>query len=235
MLREGTRSIRGGVPRDNWKCALGAGMGRATDARVKHLLIATGNSHKTEEIRAMLGTEWEVEDLKAYPDLPAAAETGDTFEANATLKALHVSVAAPEALVLSDDSGLEVDALGGAPGVRSARYAGEEASDADNRAKLKRELAAAEARGARPPFAGRFRCCMALAQKGILLGTFSGSVEGALLTQEEGAGGFGYDALFVPCGYEASFGVLSTEVKNTLSHRSRALEKVVAWLNEREI
>jgi XTP/dITP diphosphohydrolase len=202
---------------------------------VKDLLIATGNSHKTEEIRSMLGAGWEVKDLTAHPDLPAAEETGDTFDANAKLKALHISAALPEVLVLSDDSGLEVDALGGAPGVRSARYAGESASDADNRAKLKRELADATARGKRAPFTGRFRCCMALAEKGELLGTFSGSVEGTLLTKEEGTGGFGYDALFVPRGYDASFGVLPSEVKNKLSHRTRALEKVVAWLREKEM
>jgi XTP/dITP diphosphohydrolase len=181
----------------------------------------------------MLGAEWEVADLSAHPDLPAAEETGDTFDANATLKALHVSAAVPEALVLSDDSGLEVDALGGAPGVRSARYAGENASDADNRAKLKKELA--EARGKQAPFTGRFRCCMVLAGRGAVLGTFSGSVEGTMLLQEEGTGGFGYDALFVPRGYDQSFGVLPPEVKNRLSHRSRALEKVVAWLRDQGI
>ena len=181
----------------------------------------------------MLGAEWEVKDLTSHPDLPAAAETGETFDTNARLKALHVSAAVPDVLVLSDDSGLEVDALGGAPGVRSARYAGESASDADNRAKLKRELTDATARGKRAPFTGRFRCCMALAEKGALLGTFSGSVEGTLLMKEEGTGGFGYDALFVPRGYDASFGVLPSELKNKLSHRSRALEKVVAWVKDR--
>jgi XTP/dITP diphosphohydrolase len=202
---------------------------------VKHLLVATGNKHKTEEIRAMLGAEWEVEDLSKYPDLPAAEEIGETFDENAAIKALHVSAAVPDSLVLSDDSGLEVDALDRAPGVRSARYAGEQASDADNRSKLKRELAEAVLRGKRPPFTGRFRCCMALAGKGAVLGTFSGSVEGTLLTEEQGTGGFGYDSLFVPRGYEESFGVLPAEVKNKLSHRSRTLEKAVAWLAEQGI
>lgn len=200
--------------------------------RMKHLLIATGNTHKTEEIRAMLGAEWRVEDLAAHPDLPSAEETGDTFEANAAIKALHVSAAVPEVLVLSDDSGLEVDVLDGAPGVRSARYAGEKATDADNRAKLKRALAETMSHGVRPPFTGRFRCVMALARNGTALGTFSGAVEGTLLDAEEGTGGFGYDPLFVPRGYDASFGVLPPEVKNTLSHRARALEKVVARLRE---
>jgi XTP/dITP diphosphohydrolase len=202
---------------------------------VKHLLIATGNKHKTEEIRAMLGADWKVEDLTAHPDLSAAEETGATFDENAKIKALHVSAAVPDSLVLSDDSGLEVDALDREPGVQSARYAGEKASDADNRTKLKRELAAAAARGKKPPFTGRFRCCMVLAGKGSVLGTFSGAVEGTLLSEEQGTGGFGYDALFVPRGYADSFGVLSPEEKNKLSHRSRALEQVVRWLAEQGI
>lgn len=182
----------------------------------------------------MLGGAWSIEDLTSHPALTPAEETGDTFEANATLKALHVSAAVQDVLVLSDDSGLEVDVLGLAPGVRSARYAGEKATDADNRARLKRELAAIIPTGSRPPFTGRFRCCMALARNGESLGVFAGSVEGTLLQEEEGTGGFGYDALFVPRGYDASFGVLPSEVKNTLSHRARALEKVIAWLQERE-
>jgi XTP/dITP diphosphohydrolase len=198
----------------------------------RQLLVATGNAHKTQEIRSMLGRAWEVTDLTARPDITAADETGETFDDNAKLKALHVSAAAPEMLVLSDDSGLEVDAIACAPGVRSARYAGEKASDADNRAKLKREVAEAAARGKRPPFTARFRCCMALAENGAVLGTFSGAVEGTLLTQEQGTGGFGYDALFVPRGHDASFGVLPAEVKNQLSHRARALQKVVEWLRE---
>lgn len=195
---------------------------------MKHLLVATGNKHKTEEIRAILGAEWTVEDLTAHPELTAAKETGDTFEANAGLKAVHISAAVRSVLVLSDDSGLEVDALGRAPGVWSARYAGEKATDADNRAKLKQELGAAIAGGASPPFAGRFRCVMALAKDGELLNTYSGAVEGRLLTEEQGSGGFGYDALFVPDGFNESFGVLPPETKNTLSHRARALMKVMA-------
>ncbi|HEY2573093.1 MAG TPA: non-canonical purine NTP pyrophosphatase [Verrucomicrobiaceae bacterium] len=195
--------------------------------RVKKLLIATGNRHKTEEIRAMLGAGWIVEDLKDHPHLPQPEETGATFAENAAIKAVTASRALPGVLVLSDDSGLEVDVLGGAPGVTSARYAGAGASDADNRAKLKGELRRREESGVEEPFAGRFRCCMCLARDGAVLGTFDGAVEGKLLLQEEGSGGFGYDSLFLPDGFESSFGVLPLEVKNTLSHRARALAKVV--------
>lgn len=165
-------------------------------------------------------------DLRVHPGLVLPDETGDTFEANAVIKAEGASAALPEALVLSDDSGLEVDALGGQPGVRSARYAGDKASDADNREKLKRDLS-----GLTPPVVGRFRCCMALAQNGRILRTFSGAVEGRVILDERGTGGFGYDALFVPDGFEQTFGELPAETKNGLSHRARALAQVIAWLS----
>ncbi len=114
---------------------------------------------------------------------------------------------------------MTICALGGAPGVRSARYAGETANAADTRAKLKAELSKL------PPtrFAGRFRCCMVLARDGEVLHITHGSVEGQLLTEEVGAGGFGYDALFIPDGFTETFGVLPAATKNQLSHRARAL------------
>ncbi len=199
---------------------------------VKQLLVATGNRHKTEEIRAILGPGWVVKDLQDHPLLPQPEETGATFADNARIKALAASAALPDALVLADDSGLEVDALGGAPGVRSARYAGAKATDADNRERLKGELRALMQRGAEGPFAGRFRCSICLAKSGGVLGEFDGAVEGRLLLSEEGAGGFGYDALFVPEGFEQSFGALPAETKNRLSHRARALAKVVQYLFE---
>lgn len=179
----------------------------------------------------MLGPEWSVEDLKDRPHLSSPEETGLTFEENAKIKALSASLELPALLVLSDDSGLEVDVLDKEPGVTSARYAGESATDADNRAKLKAELARVQAEGAAAPFTGRFRCCMVLALDGKVLAVCDGAVEGALLTQEEGQGGFGYDALFVPEGHEHSFGVLPAEVKNGLSHRARALSKMVKFLS----
>lgn len=199
---------------------------------MKKILVATGNQHKTGEIRAILGEGWLVEELSNHPHLPSPMEDGATFSDNATIKALAASRELPGMLVLSDDSGLEADALNGAPGVISARYAGAGATDADNRGRLKRELRALVERGISGPFTARFRCCMVLAQNGNTLGEFYGAVEGRLLLEEMGTGGFGYDSLFVPDGYANTFGVLSAEIKNGLSHRARALEKLVSYLNE---
>ncbi|BDS06955.1 hypothetical protein NT6N_19950 [Oceaniferula spumae] len=193
---------------------------------MQKLLVATGNAHKTEEIRAMLGAGYEVTDLKSHPELPKVDETGTTFLENATLKAVEISREVP-GLILSDDSGLEVDALGGAPGVYSARYAGEDGNDEANNAKLLTELADVEERRA------RFRCVMVLAENGETLAHFDGAVEGRIITERLGDGGFGYDPLFVPEGHEQSFAELGDEVKNTLSHRARAMEKVCRWLADR--
>jgi len=194
---------------------------------MRQLLVATKNSHKTAEIRAILGEGWDVTDLNAHPEVVPPEETGATFAENAAIKAIAASKIF-RGIVLSDDSGIEADALGGAPGVYSARYAGEKATDAGNRAKLLRELDAAGARGKQRT--GRFRCVMALAENGRLLGTFDGAVEGIIINQEKGDGGFGYDPLFVPDGYCETFGQLPAEIKNSLSHRGRALEKVREYL-----
>jgi XTP/dITP diphosphohydrolase len=191
------------------------------------LLVATKNAHKTGEIAAILGEEWEVVDLTGFPEAPAPEETGETFAENAVIKAVAASLLF-EGLVLSDDSGLEVDALGGAPGVYSARYAGPGASDADNRAKLLRELAPRRRGG--EPCVARFRCVMAIAEKGVSLGTFDGAVEGVVMERERGAGGFGYDALFVPDGSEQTFAELPAEMKNRHSHRARALAGAAEFL-----
>lgn len=179
----------------------------------------------------MLGDDWTIGNLAEHPSLPAPEENGATFAENARIKALAASGALPGMLVLSDDSGLEVEALDGAPGIRSARYAGANATDADNRAQLKRELQKLVECGLATPITARFHCCMCLARDGKSLGEFDGSVEGRLLMEEEGTGGFGYDPLFVPDGFDHSFGVLPAETKNSLSHRARALAKVVAWLD----
>lgn len=193
------------------------------------LLIATKNAHKAAEIRAILGDSWEVTDLKAHPEVPAPEETGATFAENAAIKAVAASLLFP-GFVLSDDSGLEVDALDGAPGVISARYAGPQATDADNRAKLLEALSSAEIRG--KARSARFHCVMCVAREGTVLGTFDGAVEGVIINHERGSGGFGYDPLFIPAGYCETFAQLSAEVKNRESHRARALAKAHAFLRE---
>lgn len=189
------------------------------------LLIATRNGHKTREIGQMLGSGWEVRDLSSLPHAPEVEETGVTFEENAALKALAISKIAT-GLVLADDSGLEVDALQGAPGVYSARFSGPNATDADNRFLLIQRLRALG--GER--FPARFRCVMVLAGQGELLGSFSGVVNGHVILDERGSEGFGYDPLFVPQGYTETFAELQPEIKNSLSHRGRALASVLEFL-----
>ena len=193
---------------------------------MKKLLVATGNTHKTEEIQTILGSEYEVTDLRSQPHLPKVEETGTTFLENATLKAVEISRSVA-GLVISDDSGLEVDALDGAPGVYSARYAGEEGNDALNNEKLLKELRNTDLsdRGA------RFRCVIVIAKNGESLAHFDGYVEGHIISELHGDGGFGYDPLFVPKGHQSSFAELGEEIKNTLSHRAQAMEKVQAWLS----
>ena len=189
------------------------------------LLIATRNAHKTREIGQMLGSGWRVSDLLSFPHSPAMEETGATFEENAMLKALGISQVFT-GLVLADDSGLEVDALGGAPGVRSARFAGGNANDAENRRALIQLLK--NLRGGE--WKARFRCVMVLATQGELLGSFEGTVEGKVIPEERGFGGFGYDSMFIPNGYSETFAELQPEIKNSLSHRGRALAKVLEFL-----
>ena len=190
------------------------------------LLIATKNAHKTAEIRAILGDAWEVSDLTAHPEVPAPEETGANFEENARIKAEAASRIF-RGIVLSDDSGLEVDALGGEPGVHSALYAGTHGDDAANRARLKRELLAC---GTPQPWRTRFRCTMAIAQAGCTLAVCDGRVEGRVIAEEHGGGGFGYDSMFIPDGHAETFGVLPADVKNGLSHRARALAKAAVIL-----
>ena len=200
----------------------------ATRPAMPRLLIATKNAHKTAEIRAILGEAWEVSDLTAHPEMPSPEETGVTFEENARIKAQAASRVFA-GIVLSDDSGLEVDALGGDPGVQSALYAGTHGDDAGNRARLKRELLLC---GKGEPWTARFRCVMAVAQAGRTVAVCDGRVEGRAIAEERGGGGFGYDALFIPDGHAGTFAQLASEVKNTLSHRARALAKAAAVLAE---
>ena len=192
------------------------------------LTVATRNGHKTQEIAEMLKERFVVRDLSGIAEAPEIEETGKTFAENAALKAVGISRVVP-GMVLADDSGLEVDVLGGAPGVHSARYAGVQGDDAANNEKLMEALKGrpeAERRG-------RFRCVLVLAREGEVLAEFSGAVEGHLLEKPQGQVGFGYDPLFVPKGFAETFAELGPEVKNQLSHRARALDGLMEWLEGR--
>lgn len=196
-------------------------------ASAKLIVVATHNAHKTSEFRAMLAPGWEVRDLSSWPEWPVPEENGTTFEENAVIKALAAGRRlGPEVLVVADDSGLEVDALGGRPGIFSARYAGPGAGDVANRDKVVAEMAEVP----EDQRTARFRCVLAVARGGEIAGCFDGAVEGRVTTAASGASGFGYDPVFIPDGHEATFGELPPEVKNGISHRSRALGKLTAWL-----
>jgi XTP/dITP diphosphohydrolase len=198
---------------------------------VIELVVATRNRHKTREIQHILGPEFKVRDLGAHPEVSEIRESGTSFEENAKLKALAVSRQLP-ALVIADDSGLEVDALGGAPGIYSARYAGANATERDKIDKLLCELARVRATddGRR----ARFFCVVALARNGDLLGIFEGTVEGRITNTARGDSGFGYDPIFVPDGFEQTFGELPREVKNAISHRAKAIRAVAEKLKRLE-
>ncbi|MBE6435626.1 MAG: RdgB/HAM1 family non-canonical purine NTP pyrophosphatase [Akkermansiaceae bacterium] len=190
------------------------------------LTIATRNAHKAQEIAAMLPPHFTVRTLADYPELPDVEETGTTFAENAALKACGISAALP-GMVLADDSGLCVDALGGAPGVYSARYAGEHGNDAANNAKLLADLAALPATTAP---AARFMCAMYLAEGGQIKAEFIGKVEGHITASPAGEHGFGYDPLFVPAGYTCTMAELAAEQKNRISHRADALRQFLAYI-----
>jgi XTP/dITP diphosphohydrolase len=197
---------------------------------VIELVVATRNRHKTREIRHILGPEFRVRDLGAHPELSEIRESGTSFEENAKLKALAASRQLP-ALVIADDSGLEVDALGGTPGIYSARYAGANTTERDKIDKLLSQLERVRATDDRR---ARFRCVVALARNGDLLGTFEGTVEGRIADEARGDSGFGYDPIFIPEGFEQTFGELPTEVKNTISHRAKAIRALAVRLRRLE-
>lgn len=190
---------------------------------MRKIVFATNNPNKLREIREILGSRFEVVSLSeigCHDDIP---ETGDTLEANALQKAQYVH----DHYGLdcfADDTGLEVDALGGAPGVHSARYA--EGTDHDSEAnmqRLLRELAGRDDRQA------HFRTVIALIMDGQTR-LFEGRVDGRIDTERHGQGGFGYDPLFIPDGYNDSFAVLGEETKNRISHRARAVQQLAAYL-----
>ena len=192
------------------------------------LILATRNSHKTKEFAEILGSDFKVRDLSGESGVPLVEETGATFAENAILKAVAISKRFP-GLVVADDSGLEVDALNGAPGVYSARYAGANATDKENIGRLLSELG--DCREA-PSFTARVRCVLALARDGTLLGTFEGVVEGTIIEAPRGGSGFGYDPVFQPLGSTKTFGEMPAEEKNRISHRARAIHLLRAKLAE---
>ena len=191
------------------------------------IVFATNNSHKLEEIRQILGKSIEVlslADINCHEDIP---ETAPTIEGNAMMKARYVydKYGTP---CFADDTGLEVEALDGAPGVYSARYAGGEGHDSEaNMRKLLHELEGKENRRA------QFRTVIALIEQKDgkpVAHTFEGKIEGHISDEKRGTSGFGYDPIFVPEGYEQSFAELGNDIKNKISHRARAVARLAEYL-----
>jgi XTP/dITP diphosphohydrolase len=189
------------------------------------IVIATRNRGKVEELRALLGDlPVEVRAAGDYEGLGEVEEDAETFEGNALKKAHAVALFTGEA-ALADDSGLEVDALDGAPGVHSARYAGPDGDAEANRQRLLEAMRDAVDRQA------RFRCALAFVD-GVNEWVFDGSCEGEIINEERGEGGFGYDPVFVPDGYVVTFAEMSRQEKNMISHRGRAMRKLRVFLDE---
>lgn len=189
-------------------------------SNLPRLILATRNAHKTGEIRHILGDRFEVLDVTSFPELPEIEETGTTFLENARLKALGISRRV-DGWVLADDSGLEVDALGGAPGVWSSSFGGEEGNHALNNKRLMGEMDGKADRKA------RFRCTLVLAKDGEEKGVFLGTVGGRIADSPSGNGGFGYDPIFIPDGHGQTLANLGAEVKSRLSHRAKAIRAFV--------
>lgn len=222
------------------------------------LILATANAHKVAEVRAILGAGFQVRSMLDIPGAPVPEETADSFGGNALIKAVNLAAWLGEnkfgmedtLAVLADDSGLEVEALAGAPGVQSARFAGlddgrlSNTPDAENSAKLIRLMEAIP----KATRAARFRCVLAFTPcikpellspedslRGVLASQthfFEGTCEGEITTCPRGRGGFGYDPLFIPKGYTASMAELGEVEKNRISHRAKALAKLVAALQQ---
>ena len=188
----------------------------------KKLVVATNNTHKLEEISAILGEEMELlslKDIQCNADIP---ETADTLEGNARQKAQYI-YNNYGMNCFADDTGLEVEALNGAPGVFSARYAGDGHDSEANMQKLLQELEGKENRKAQ----FRTAICLIMDRKEYL---FEGIVKGKIISEKRGGAGFGYDPIFVPEGYDLTFAELVNDIKNTISHRARAVEKLCTFL-----
>lgn len=216
-------------PRDRFDSQRSLTESDGENRKVK-LVIASSNLHKVREIRSILKEkgDFDLVSLRDFPEYTLPEEVGSTFEQNAIDKA----IAAAEALgayVIADDSGLVVPALGGRPGVYSARYAGAGATDKENRIKLLVEMKELEGE-ARSAF---FECCMALASPEGLEKVVSARCEGHIAEKERGGQGFGYDPIFIKRDYNKTFSELEDEVKNRISHRRKALDKLSPLLETR--
>jgi XTP/dITP diphosphohydrolase len=193
---------------------------------VHRLLVATTNPNKVKEIRRVLaGADVEVITLDGWPDLRAPEETGRTFEDNARLKATYYARATGQ-LTVAEDSGIEIDALGGAPGVESARYAGEQTSYPE---KFARRYAALDRTGTRDS-AARFVCALAVASPDAILFEARGVIEGRVAQEPAGSGGFGYDPFFFYPPYGRTLGQVSPEEKLAVSHRGQAFRQLREFL-----
>jgi XTP/dITP diphosphohydrolase len=190
------------------------------------LLVVTSNSHKTREFAALLGSNFQLRDISSLGGAPHIVESGSTFAENAIIKSLAGSRLLPDHFVIADDSGLCVDALDGAPGIFSARYAGETATDADNVQKLLAELRRAGSRDS----SARFVCALAVAKDGQIIFQTEASIAGTITATPRGEHGFGYDPVFVPQGFSETFAELPAGVKNGISHRARASRNVARFL-----
>lgn len=192
--------------------------------KMRKLVFSTNNEHKLEEVRAKLGKYYQIISLKDLGDDTDVPETGDTLEENAMIKADYLWNTY-QVNCFADDTGLEVEALNNAPGVYSARYAGEHKSSEDNVAKLLKELEGKENRRA------RFRTVIALIMGGKRY-LFEGKIEGTITTSPKGTSGFGYDPVFQADGYDKTFAELTLEDKNNISHRAKAVEQLVLFLRK---
>ncbi len=189
----------------------------------KTLIFATGNSHKVTEVQSIVGDRLQILSLKeaGYANLHLE-ETSETLYGNAQQKA-RILYDLTGLDCFAEDTGLEVDALDGAPGIYTARYAGDHGDPAKNINKLLNEMTGITVRSA------RFRTVIALIKQKAMY-FFEGTVEGRITENPIGTGGFGYDPVFIPMGYEQTFAELPQEIKNTLSHRAQALHKMIAFL-----
>jgi XTP/dITP diphosphohydrolase len=196
------------------------------------LVLATRNQDKVREIGEILKIEHEIEllSLHNYPDAPDVVEDGKTYEENAIKKASTLAKYTG-CLTIADDSGLEVDALDGAPGVHSARYAGENASDQDRILKLLSALQNVPD----DRQSGRFICAVAIAEPLAQVLVVRGVCEGRIIRMPRGTKGFGYDPVFVPVGYDKTFAELGDEIKNQISHRAKALDEAKKLLSEMNV